>query len=257
MNNYLIKTDEELKIMRDGGKVLAEIVDLLLKEIVEGNTSIEVDKYANFLCKRFKVKPAFLGYGNPDNPFPGVICANLNEVIVHGVPNKIRFKKGDIFGLDMGIIYQGFFLDMSFTAPIDVEDTKIKRFLDKTYTSMTNGINAAIPGNCVGDISFAMYNGLLDKNFSIMRHFVGHGIGKRLHEEPEIPGVGMKPGQGLRLRPGMVLAVESISVMGPTNEYQISKDRWTVYTKNKKYLSGLYEHTVIVTENGPEIITKF
>lgn len=247
----LIKTENELEIIRDGGKVLAQIVKELEKEVVEGNTSIEVDKYANFLCKRYKVRPAFLGYQG----FPATICANLNEIVVHGIPTSEKFKSGDIFGLDMGIIYYGLYLDMSVTVLIGDAKEDVIEFVQKTYDSMMAGINAAKPGNTVGDISTAMNKGFLLENFSLMRDFVGHGIGKNLHESPEIPGIGMKPKEGLRLQEGMVLAIESISIMGPTNAYEVAKDNWTVYTKGRKYLSGLWEHTVVIGSGGAEIVT--
>lgn len=247
-----IKKRHELDIIREGGKILAEIFRELEKCVVVGSNSYEIDKYANSLCRKFRVKPAFLGYRG----FPFTICANLNEVVVHGFPNKIKFKDGDIFGLDMGIVYKEFYLDMSSTIEIGRVNLDISKFVSKTKKSMEQGITAAKPGNKIGDISAAMREGLVGDNFQLMKHFVGHGIGYNLHEAPEIPGDGMEKGEGIVIRPGMVFAIESISVMGPTSEYEISKDRWTVYTKNKKYLSALFEHTVIITENGPEIVTK-
>lgn len=250
-----IKTADELRIMREGGKILADIVKELSKEVKEGNDSIEVNRYADFLCKRYKVKPAFLGYGSRP-PFPATICANLNEVVVHGIPTATKFKSGDIFGLDMGIVYYGMNLDMSVTVSIGKLDPEVVDFVNKTKTSMMNGIKKAVPGNKVGMISVGMRDGLLSDKFRLMRDFVGHGVGRHLHEAPEIPGEGMEANQGVEILPGMVLAIESISVLGPTNSYDTAKDGWTVYTKDRKYLSGLFEHTVIVTENGPEIITN-
>jgi len=253
MNSRIIKSMPEQAIMREAGEILAEIVRLLSIEVVEGNSVLEVDKYAEFLCKRFDVRPAFKGYGG----FKGTICANLNEVVVHGAPATVnrKFTNGDIFGLDMGVVHKGFNSDMSTTIIIGQTTKEIKEFLNKTYESMMAGINAAIVGNTVGDISFAMRNGFLSDTFSLMRDFIGHGIGKELHESPEIPALGLKPGEGMKLQPGMALAIESISVMGPSNDYEIDKDNWTVYTKERRYLSGLYEHTILVTESGPEIVT--
>jgi methionyl aminopeptidase len=246
-----IHNEEELQIIRDGGKILAEIVRLLQPEVVEGNTSLEVDKYAELLCKRFNVRPAFKGY----HGFPYCICSNLNEVVVHGFANSKKFKSGDIFGLDMGIVYHGFNLDMSVTVEIGDVAENVHTFVENTKRSMMQGIDAAKPGNRVGDISFAMRKGLVGDNFRLMRDFVGHGVGRQLHEAPEIPGEGMDAGTGAVIKEGMVVAIESISVMGPTNDYDVDKDQWTVYTKNKQYLSGLWEHTVIVGKNGPEIVT--
>jgi methionyl aminopeptidase len=251
----LIKTEQELNTMRAGGKILAEIVNLLKQEVIVGSSPVEVDKYAEFLCKRFKVKPAFKGY----HGFKGTICANLNEVVVHGVPQTVnrKFISGDIFGLDMGIIYDGLNLDMSVTVEIGEVEPGVHAFLEKTYTSMMNGIAQAVAGKTVGDISFGMRNGLISDEFTLMRDFIGHGIGRGLHEAPDIPGMGMEPGQGMKLLPGMVVAIESISVLGNSNAYDVdTKDKWTVYTKGRKYLSGLFEHTVIIGNGKPEIITK-
>lgn len=246
-----IKTSSELQTMREGGKILRQIFDELEKQVVEGSNSLEVNNYAEFLCKRYAVRPAFKGY----NGFPYVICANLNEVVVHGYSNKTPFKSGDIFGLDMGIIYKGFYLDKSSTVIIGSVEKKVREFVEKTKLSMEQGIAAAKPGNKIGDISSAMRKGLVGDDFRLMKHFVGHGIGKNLHEKPDIPGEGLDSGQGALIVPGMAFAIESISVLGPTNEYFISQDGWTVYTKNKQYLSALFEETVIVTEKGAEIVT--
>lgn len=254
MKSNLIKTPEELKLIREGGKILAQIVGELKQQIVVGACGEEIDDYACFLCKRYKVKPAFLNYGSP--PFPAVICANLNEVIVHGIPTKTKFRSGDIFGLDMGIIYKGLYLDMSETLAIGDLSEEVQNFLDKTNLSMMQGIAMARPGKTVGDICVAMGEGLLGDNFSLMRDFVGHGTGYNLHEEPAIPGFGMQAGEGMVIESGMVLAIEAISVMGPTNAYDVNaKDHWTVYTKGKKYISGLYEHTVIIGDVKNEIVT--
>jgi methionyl aminopeptidase len=247
-----IKSKEEFQIIREGGAILRELFIELEKEVVEGNTSIQVNKYAEFLCDRFKVKPAFKGY---HGTFPFAICANLNEVIVHGFSNNTKFKSGDIFGLDMGIIYKGFYLDKSTTVEIGKVTAEIHEFVEKTRKSMEQGIAAAKVSNTIGDISAAMREGLVGEKFQLMRDFVGHGIGRNLHEKPDIPGHGMVKGQGDKILPGMVFAIESISVMGPTNEYEISPDGWTVYTKGKKYLSALFEETVIITENGPESVS--
>ncbi len=248
--SQIIKSDQELAIMREGGKILAEIVEILKKEVVEGNTSFEVDKYANFLCKRFNVKPAFLGYRG----FKYTICSNLNSIVVHGYATKDKFKSGDIFGLDMGIIHHGLYLDMSYTVPVGDISPEVKEFLDKTHQSMMGGIKAAKAGNTLGDIAVSMRGNLLSDSFSLMEDFVGHGIGHNLHEYPDVHALHLNAGEGLKLEKGMVLAIEAISVMGPTNAYDVAADGWTVYTKGKKYLSALYEHTVIVGDD-PEIIT--
>lgn len=251
-----IKSPEELQIMREAGKILAQIVEELSKEVVEGNTSKDIDALALSLCKKYKVKPAFWDQSTGAERFKACICANLNQVIVHGKPTNVKFKSGDIFGLDMGVIHKGYYSDMSVTIPIGKITPDVKEFLDKTYQSMMNGISEAKIGNTIGHISLAMRKGLLSGSFSLMKDFVGHGIGRALWEPPQVPALGMDPGQGVVLVEGMVLAIESMSVLGPSNAYELDKDGWTVWTKDKKYLSGLYEHTVIITKEGPEIITK-
>jgi methionyl aminopeptidase len=253
MSKISIKTKDELEIIKEGGLILSKIFSELEKQIVEGSTSIELNKYAEFLCERYKVKPAFKGYAGS---FPFTICANLNEVIVHGFSNNQKFKSGDIFGLDIGIIYNGFYLDKSSTVLIGNVYPEIRHFVTKTEKSMMQGIKAAKSGNRVGDISFAMREGLVNENFQLMRDFVGHGIGKNLHEKPEIPGDGMNKGEGDLIKPGMVFAIESISVKGPNNKYFIGEDGWTVYTEKRQYLSALFEDTIIVTEDGPLIVTR-
>ncbi len=251
MGSHLIKTPEQLALIREGGRILASIFEELQKLVVEGNTSMEVDKYARFLCKKYKVKPAFLHYKG----FPYAICANLNDVVVHGFATNKTFRVGDIFGLDMGIVYKGFNLDMSYTVMIHPVASAVENFVKKTETSMMQGIQDAIVGNTIGDISEAMRHGLVGEDFRLMRDFVGHGIGKNLHENPEIPGEGMREGEGMTIEQGMVFAIESISVMSDDNSYEIEENNWVVHTRGRRVLSGLFEHTVIIAEDGPEIVT--
>lgn len=245
-----IKSKEELEIIREGGHILFLLFSELEKFVVEGSNSSEIDKIAEKLCQKYNVKPAFKGYKG----FPYTICSNLNEVIVHGYTSKTPFKNGDIFGLDMGIIYKGFYLDKSTTIIIGKTSKEIYDFVNKTRKSMEQGIAAAIPGNTPGDISAAMRQGLVGPEFRLMRDFVGHGIGKNLHEKPDIPGEGLEEGEGEVIQAGMVFAIESISVNSNDNSYYIKPDGWTVVSRDKS-LSALFEETVIVTEDGPEIVT--
>lgn len=245
-----IKSKDELQILREGGHILHLIFTELEKTVVEGTTSIEINKYAEFLCKKYNVKPAFKGY----HGFPYAICANPNDVIVHGFSTSKKLKNGDIFGLDMGIIYKGFNLDKSSTIIIGKTSPQVYDFVNKTKTSMYHGIEAAIPGNKIGDISAAMREGLVGLDFRLMRDFVGHGIGRELHESPNIPGEGLQKGEGEEIRPGMAFAIESISVNSNDNSYYTLPDEWTVVSKNHS-LSALFEETVIVTDSGVEIVT--
>ncbi len=247
----IIKTNSEINILRDGGLIASEIFSYLKREVVEGNDSYSLDKYAEFLLKKYKVQSAFKGYQG----YRFNICANLNEVIVHGIPNKTKFKSGDIFGLDFGIVYRGYYLDMSATIEIGEVRPEVHDFVQKTLQSMNQGVSAAISSNTIGDITNAMRKNLVSKEFQLMKDFVGHGIGKHLHEIPEIPGDGVSPHHDLNIVPGMVLAIEAISVFGPTNNYQILDDGWTVVTEDMKYISALFEVTVVVNQDGPEILT--
>ncbi len=247
----LIKTNSEINVLREGGFIASEIFSHLKEEVVEGNDSVSLDKYAEYLLKKYKVQSAFKGY----NGYKFNICANLNEVVVHGIPNKIKFKSGDIFGLDFGIIYRGYYLDMSATIEIGETKPEVHNFVQKTLQSMNQGVSAAITSNTIGDITNAMRKNLVDEKFQLMKDFVGHGIGKRLHEIPEIPGDGVSPHHDLKIVPGMVLAIEAISVFGPTNNYQILEDGWTVVTEGMKYLSALFEVTIVVNDDYPEILT--
>lgn len=244
------KTNSEIEYIRESSKILALIFSELEKIISIGISTLEIDKYASFLCKKYKVKPAFKGYKG----YRYTICANVNDIVVHGIPNNRKLKNGDIIGLDMGVIYHGYYSDMSKTICIGDVNDDIKSFVDKTYKSMMQGISVLRDGIRVGDISYAMRDGLYDRNFILMEDFVGHGIGKNLHENPNIPGHGLNKGEGEEIKENMVLAVESISVMSDTNAYFLENDQWTVRTKNGA-LSALFEHTVLVTRDGYEILT--
>lgn len=250
--NTLLKTDQELMIIREGGKVLSQMFKELANCIEQGVTTLEIDKQARILCNKFSVKPAFLGY----NGYPYSICANVNDTIVHGIPNNYVLKNGDIIGLDFGIIYNDFYLDMSYTFILGNVNLEVARFVDKTKQSLWQGVKACRPGLTIGDISYAMRAGLVGNNFRLMQDFAGHGIGRELHEPPQIPGEGLLPGQGLKIKKGMVFAIEAISVMSSSNNYVVLEDNWTVKTKDGS-LSALFECTVIVTDDKPEIVTLF
>lgn len=249
MKKY-VKTTEEVNLMKKGGGILVKMFEELRRDIREGVALIDIDKRAYDLCKKFDVKPAFLGYKG----YPNVICANLNDIVVHGIPDDTRLKEGDILGLDLGIIYQGFYLDMAFTFGVGNLNEQTKNFLYKTFKSMLNGIKALRGGVNVGDISEAMREGLVGIDFRLMKDFAGHGIGKNLHEYPDIPGEGLSKGEGAILYTNMTVAIEAISVMGNDNSYKIDEDNWTVRTKNG-CLSALYENTVLVKPNSAEFIT--
>lgn len=244
-----IKTSVELKVLREAGKILASVLEEIKGSLKTGVTTREIDRRAEDLMKAQKVVPAFKGYRG----FPGSICLSVNEQVVHGIPGDRVLKDGDIVSLDVGIVYKGYYADMAVTVGIGTIAPELQRLLDVTYKSLYLGIDQARVNNRLSDISHAIQTYVEANQFSIVREFVGHGIGKHLHEEPEIPNFG-PPHQGPVLREGMVLAIEPMVNLGrgPT---RILNDGWTVATEDGKP-SAHFEHTVAVGRDGPEILTE-
>lgn len=250
LNRIKIKTDEEIEIMRKAGKILAEILRELEVYTRVGITTEDIDRKASILCRKFGVVPAFKGY----NGFPACICSGLNDTVVHGIPNKKEvLKEGDILSIDMGIIYKNYYSDMAVSLGLGEISNEAKKLLSATKMSRDAGAKMAIEGNTIGDIGFAMQEVAELAGFSIVREMVGHGIGKKLHEEPEVPGYGIK-GKGTKLLKNMVLAIEAIVNEGTPDITTSSKDGWTTKTKDGK-LSALFEHTVVVGEKEHEVLT--
>lgn len=250
LNRIKIKTDEEIEIMRQAGKILAQIMIELEKYARVGISTEDIDRKANNLCRQFNVVPAFKGY----NGFPASICSGLNDIVVHGIPNKKEIlKEGDIVSIDMGIIYKGYFSDMAISVGLGEIAPEAEKLLSATKMSRDAGIRMAIEGNTIGDIGFAMQEVAELAGYSVVREMVGHGIGKKLHEEPEVPGYGQR-GKGVKLAKNMVLAIEAIINEGSSDITTSRKDGWTTKTKDGK-LSALFEHTVVVGKEGSEILT--
>lgn len=234
--------------MRDSGRIVAEVLEILKEKTVAGVTTRELDCIAEIECIKRKVKPAFKGYGG----FPYTICASPNNTVVHGFADDQPLLEGDILSLDFGVLYRGFFGDAAITLPVgQINDEK--RYLNEvTKASLLHAIDAAIPGNRVSDISYAVQSYVEDRGFSVVRDFVGHGIGKKLHEEPQVPNFG-QPGHGPRLKPGMVLAIEPMINSGCA-AVKILADGWTAVTVDGRP-SSHFEHTVAITVDGPVILT--
>jgi methionyl aminopeptidase len=244
----ILKSREELGRMRIAGRMVAEILALLQEKIVPGVTTLELDRLAEAECNKRKARPAFKGYGG----FPFTICASPNEKVVHGFADNRPLCEGEILSIDFGVIYEGFFGDAAITVPVGRIDEDLQRLLQVTEESLNRGIAAAVVGGRVSDISFAVQSFVEKEGFSVVREFVGHGIGKQLHEAPQIPNFG-KPGQGPRLKAGMTLAIEPmINAGGPG--VKILDDGWTAVTTDGRF-SAHFEHTVAITDNGPEILT--
>ena len=245
----ICKTPRELDIMREAGKIVALTHKELQKHIVPGITTKELDKLAEDFIHQAGAIPSFKGY----NGFRGSICASVNEELVHGIPGERVLKEGDIISIDIGAKYNGYHGDSAWTYPVGVISEDTKRLLEVTEQSLYKGIDEAKPSARLSDISHAIQTFVESHNFSIVREYVGHGIGQDLHEDPQIPHYG-PPNKGPRLKPGMVLAIEPMVNAG-SRYVKTLADNWTVVTVDGK-MCAHFEHTVAITETGYEILTK-
>lgn len=244
-----VKSRAELDKMRIAGQMVAEVLALLREKTVPGVTTLELDQIAEQQCRRLKVKPAFKGYGG----FPFTICASPNDRIVHGFPNKTPLQDGDILSIDFGLISNGFYGDSAYTLAVGQISSAAQKLLDITEAALTDGINAAVNLGRLSDISHAVQHRAEQHGYGVVRDFVGHGIGRVLHEDPQIPNFGTA-GQGPKLKTGMTLAIEPMINAG-TAQVQMLDDGWTAVTRDGS-LSAHFEHTIAITENGPEILTR-
>jgi len=244
-----LKSEKDLEMMRRAGKILAKIMQDLQKFIGVGISTDEIERLAEKLVHRENVMPAFKGYKG----FPATICTSVNEEIVHGIPSQRILKEGDIISLDLGVNYEGYFSDIAVTLTVGQVDSRTKKLVEVTQKALSLGIKQVRIDKHLSNISYAIQNYVEKHGFTVVRQFVGHGIGKNLHEEPEIPNFG-RPHQGPLLKKGMVLAIEPMVNMG-TWESEVLDNGWTAVTKDGMP-SAHFEHTVAVTENGPEILTN-
>ncbi len=245
----VLKSQDELGRMRKAGRMVAEILELLRRKIQPGVTTLELDRLAEEQCNKWKARPAFKGYGG----FPFTICASPNEQVVHGFPNSQPLVDGDIISIDFGLIIDGFHGDSAVTIPVGDVDETTRRLLDVTKESLELGIAAAQPGGRLSDISHAVQTRVELDHFSVVREFVGHGIGRQLHEDPQIPNYG-SPARGPKLKPGMTLAIEPMVNIGAP-AVKVLEDGWTAVTIDGRR-SAHFEHTIAITEDGPEILTR-
>ncbi|MEA3452867.1 MAG: type I methionyl aminopeptidase [Patescibacteria group bacterium] len=244
-----IKTPEEIKIMAEGGKILAQIMRDLKKEVKPGVTTQELNKLAEELIFKSKTKPAFLGY----NDFPAVMCASVNEVIVHGIPSDYILKKGDILSLDMGVIHKGFYSDMAITVPVGEIKPETARLLMITKKSLRIALKKVRPGNTVGDIGNTIQRYIEKRGFNIVRELCGHGIGKDLHEDPEILNYG-KRRKGDELKEGMVVCLEPMATMG-SGKIKKAPNNSGLQTMDGS-LSAHFEHMIAITSSGSRVLTE-
>ncbi|NLM52690.1 MAG: type I methionyl aminopeptidase [Firmicutes bacterium] len=244
-----IKSQREIKLMRTAGRVVAEVLALMQEAVRPGITTAELDKMAENYIRKADCKPAFLGY----HGFPATICASINEEVVHGIPSLRRLQEGDIISIDVGAIYQGYYSDAAMTFPVGEVEPEVLRLLDVTRQSLYEGIKQAVKGNRLTDISHAVQTYVEKNGFAVVRNYVGHGIGNQMHEEPQVPNFG-PPGRGPKLEPGMALAIEPMVNMG-TWQVETLQDNWTVVTLDRKW-SAHFEHTIVITEDAPMILTE-
>lgn len=243
-----LKSREEIEKIRKACRLVAQALERLRAAIRPGVTTEELDRVAEDFIRRHGGLPAFKGYRG----YPKSLCVSVNEEVVHGIPGDRRLKEGDIVSLDLGVIMDGYYGDAAITVPVGRVSELAQRLLKVTEEALYRGIEQARPGNRLTDISHAIQRHVEAAGFSVVRDFVGHGIGRELHEDPQVPNFG-PPNQGPRLRPGMVLAIEPMVNAG-TWRVKILENQWTVVTADGE-LSAHFEHTVAVTEDGPEILT--
>ncbi len=249
--SIVCKSPSEIEKMRRSGHIVRQVLEAVKEEVAPGKTTMDLERVAERKIKELGAKPAFKGYYD----YPCVLCTSLNDEIVHGIPSERRvLKKGDIVSIDCGVVLDGFYGDSAITVPVgDEVSPDLQKLLEVTRESLEHGIKAAQIGNTVGDVGAAVQQVVEANGFSVVREFVGHGIGTKLHEDPQVPNYGT-PGHGARLRDGMVLAIEPMVNVGRP-ETRVLSDKWTAVTEDGSY-SAHFEHCVAVTKNGPVVLTE-
>ena len=251
----ILKNIEDINKLREGGKILASVLYEAAKKSVPGAKTTELDKLAEKMIKEAGGRPSFKNYKTPDDkfPYPASLCVSVNEEVVHGIPGERVLKDGDIVSLDLGMEYKGFYTDMAITVPVGKASEQAKKLIKTTQEALNLGIMAVKNGAFTGDIGYAIQSFAEKNGFNVVRKLVGHGLGRKVHEPPEVPNFGVK-GKGEILREGEVIAIEPMITAGRHDIY-LDKDLWTWKTKDGS-LSAHFEHTIIVTKTGAEIITK-
>jgi methionyl aminopeptidase len=242
------KTEKEIELIRESGRITAQTLDLLEKAIAPGISTLELDRMAEEFIRSSGAIPAFKGYRG----YPRTVCISVNDEVVHGIPGNRKLKEGDIVGLDMGVILKGWYSDSARTVAVGMIDDKAQRLIQVTRESLFKGIEKCVDGNHISDISVAVQTHVESHGYSVVRDLVGHGVGRSLHEEPQVPNYRAN-GQNPKLRPGLVLAIEPMVNLG-TYKVNIKRDNWTIVTEDGS-LSAHFEHTVAITRNGPHILT--
>lgn len=248
-SGVVLKTPQEINEMRTANRIVAEILEAIKKIVSPGVTTEELNEFAEERLKEKKAKSAFKGYRG----YPKALCTSVNSQVVHGMPSKNPLKDGDVLSMDFGAYCGGFYGDAAITVPVGTVSDEALRLISVAERSLYKGIEQAHQGNRLSDISYAVQSYVEGNGFAVVRDFVGHGIGRALHEEPQVPNFGV-PGVGIKLKAGMVLAIEPMINAGGSG-VKILQDGWTAVTKDGS-ISAHFEHTVAITESGPVILTS-
>ena len=250
-----LKTADEIELLRQANLLVGRTLAEVAKIIEPGVTTRQLDKVAEEFIRNNGAIPTFKGYPNHENtPFPGSICASVNDVVVHGIPNDVPLKEGDIISVDCGTFLNGFCGDSCYTFMVGEVDEETRKLLQVTKESLYKGIEQAIHGKRLGDVGSAVQTHCEQNGFGVVREFVGHGIGRNMHESPEVPNYGKK-GNGLQLREGMCIAIEPMITLGKRQIF-MERDGWTVRTRDRKNAAHV-EHTIAVGRNGADILSSF
>jgi methionyl aminopeptidase len=244
----IFKSQNEIDRIRKASQIVARTLNFLESHVQPGITTRELDQIAESEIRKAGAIPAFKGYRG----FPATLCVSINEEVVHGIPADRKLKEGDIVGLDLGCIWDGFYGDAAKTYPVGEISEEAKQLLETTENSLMIGIDQARVGNRIGDIGYAVQTLAESKGYSVVRDFVGHGIGRNLHEDPQVPNYGTR-GQGPRIKAGMVLAIEPMVCQGRA-DVEVLADNWTAVTRDGS-LAAHFEHSIAITDNGPEILS--
>jgi methionyl aminopeptidase len=246
---FRLKKPEEIEKMARAGVILGECLEHLAGLVRAGITTLDLDRAADTFIRDHGCIPGFLGYYD----FPNSLCVSVNDEVVHGIPGKRVIADGDLVSLDCGLILDGWWADSGLSVPCGEVSAEVRTLLAVTEEALRRGIEAARPGNCIGDIGFAVQSFVESQGFGVVRQYVGHGIGRNMHEPPQVPNYG-RAGTGNTLKPGYVLAIEPMVNAGSA-EVRVLEDQWTVVTVDHR-LSCYFEHTVAVTEDGPRVLTR-
>ena len=252
----IIKTKEEIEIIREGGKRLAKVLYRTAEKVAPGVSTWELDKFAENLIREMGDYPAFLNYRpeGAESPYPASLCVSVNDEVVHGIPKKeMILKEGDIVSLDLGLNHKGLFTDMAITVPVGEVSPASLKLIETTKKALEVGIWECRAGARIGDIGYAIENFVRPQKYGIVEVLAGHGVGRAIHEDPFIPNYGKK-GVGAKLVPGMIIALEPMLNNG-TKNVTIDDDGWTFRTADRKR-SAHFEHTILITDGEPEILTK-